>query len=192
MSLADQPLSSGSDTAPIMPAFFMSLVSFRMVFASNQRFTFSVSDWRPDISLPVALWMALTLIFLAIAVRLTILAVIPKWTRVLNGFESRIFGKWVLLLEAISPAVNILVFTTGWIGGLSDFASQANSSDLGSFVFTVFFYLGILLFFIQAAIGWLNIKKEILFLNQSSSPLGHLTVSSLARSRLIVPIRTEN
>ena len=57
-----------------MPAFFMSLVSFRMVFASNQRFTFSVSDWRPDISLPVALWLALTLIFLAIAVRLTVLA----------------------------------------------------------------------------------------------------------------------
>ena len=170
----------------------MSLVSFRMVFASNQRFTFSVSDWRPDISLPVALWLALTLIFLAIPVRLTILAVIPKWTRVLNGFESRIFGKWVLLLEAISPGVNILVFTTGLIGGLSDFAGQANSSDPGSFVFTVFFYLGILLFFIQAAIGWLNIKKEILFLNQSSSPLGHLTVSSLARSRLIVPIRTEN
>ena len=78
---------------------------------------------------------------------------------------------WVLLLEVISPAVNILVFTTGWIGGLSDFAGQANSSDPGSFVFTVFFYLGILLFFIQAAIGWLNIKKEILFLNQSSSPL---------------------
>jgi len=135
---------------------------------------------------------ALTLIFLAIAVRLTILAVIPNWTRVLNGFESRIFGEWVLLLEAIYPAVNILVFTTGWIGGLSDFAGQANSSDPGSFVFTVFFYLGILLFFIQAAIGWLNIKKEILFLNQSSSPLGHLTVSSLARCRLIVPIRTEN
>lgn len=42
-----------------MPAFFMSLVSFRMVFASNQRFTFSVSDWRPDISLPVALWLGL-------------------------------------------------------------------------------------------------------------------------------------
>ncbi|MCI0874357.1 MAG: hypothetical protein J4N79_08805 [Chloroflexi bacterium] len=177
-----------------MPAFFMSLVSFRMVFASNQRFTFSVSDWRPDISLPVALWLGLDTHIPGHCrpAHRPSLAVIPKWTRVLNGFESRIFGEWVLLPEAIYPAVNILVFTTGWIGGLSDFAGQANSSDPGSFVFTVFFYLGILLFFIQAAIGWLNIKKEILFLNQSSSPLGHLTVSSLARSRLIVPIRTEN
>lgn len=122
----------------------MSLVSFRMVFASNQRFTFSVSDWRPDISLPVALWLGLD-------------THIPGHCRPAHhpGSDTQMdqstqrlrepyFGKWVLLLEAMSAAVNILVFTTGWIGGLSDFAGQANSSDPGSFVFTVFFYSGIL------------------------------------------------
>jgi len=78
MSLANQPLSRGSDTAPIMSAFFMSLVSFRMVFASNQRFTFSVPIGVRTQAFRLLCGWALTLIFLTIAVGLTVLTVIPR------------------------------------------------------------------------------------------------------------------
>ena len=76
--------------------------------------------------------------------------------------------------------VNILIFKTGWIRELSDISDHVNSSDRGSVVFMVFFYLGIILL----AIGLPCYARCTSFLSRSAT-----AATGVAKRALITTVR---